>query len=187
MVKKIITIPTNDSKIYQQILSFMNFLLEATNQERQVLAELIKLNNEYAALAPIKRAKFILSTDMRKEMRELLDIPEKQFNGIISRLKKKELFGRAFLDDDNILHPELHFKPDSEGYEIRLSLVISKQEEKPHPKPEPKKEPVEEIEIEEVEPEEIIPKRITKKRLATPANGVDNIVGSNLDGEITLI
>jgi hypothetical protein len=184
MVKKIITIPTNDSKIYQQILSFMNFLLEATNQERQVLGELIKLNNEYAALDPIKRAKFILSTDMRKEMREQLDIPEKQFNGIISRLKKKELFGRAFLDEDNILHPELNFKPDSEGYEIRLSLVISKQETKPkeEPKEEPKIEPV-------VETKKAIvkPKAPKTKPMAKPANGVENIVGSNLDGDITLI
>lgn len=172
MVKKIITIPTNDSKIYQQILSFMNFLLEATNQERQVLAELIKLNNEYEALEPIKRAKFILSTDMRKEMREMLDIPEKQFNGIIFRLKKKELFGKPFLDENNILHPELIFMPDKEGYEIRLSLQINKQAivEAQSPITKPVEEPVEE-----------------PKKLAKPANGVDNIVGSNLDGEITLV
>jgi len=174
MVKKIITIPTNDSKIYQQILSFMNFLLEATNQERQVLAELIKLNNEYEALEPIKRAKFILSTDMRKEMREMLDIPEKQFNGIIFRLKKKELFGRPFLDENNILHPELIFMPDKEGYEIRLSLQINKQ-------------------ANVVETQKLIEKPIEKpveeqpKKLAKPANGLDNIVGSNLDGEITLV
>lgn len=89
MIKKIITLPTNDSKIYKQILAFLNFMLELTPQEREVLSELIRLNQEYEALPEDKRAKFILSTDMRKEIRELLEIEEKHFNGIISRLKKK--------------------------------------------------------------------------------------------------
>ena len=79
MIKKIITLPTNDSKIYKQILAFLNFMLELTPQEREVLSELIRLNQEYEALPEDKRAKFILSTDMRKEIRELLEIEEKHF------------------------------------------------------------------------------------------------------------
>ena len=74
MKKHIINIPTNNEKIYKQILSFMNFLMGATPQERDVIAELIVLNLEYEALPIEKRAKFILSTDMRKEVREKLDI-----------------------------------------------------------------------------------------------------------------
>ena len=77
MIKKIITLPTNDSKIYKQILAFLNFMLELTPQEREVLSELVKLNHEYEALPKEKRAKFILSTDMRKETRETLEIEEK--------------------------------------------------------------------------------------------------------------
>jgi hypothetical protein len=123
MVKKIITLPTNDSKIYKQILAFMNFMLNATNQEREVLAELIRLNHDYDALPPDKRAKFILSTDMRKETRDALGIEEKQFNTIISRLKKKNFLGRPVLDADNIVHPELLFKPDSEGFKIEINLI----------------------------------------------------------------
>ena len=109
MIKKIITLPTNDSKIYKQILAFLNFMLELTPQEREVLSELIRLNQEYEALPEDKRAKFILSTDMRKEIRELLEIEEKHFNGIISRLKKKSFLGTPIMDENNIIHKELLF------------------------------------------------------------------------------
>lgn len=125
--RKVISLPTNSSKIYRQILAFMNFMLNLTPQERDVLAEIIKLDNEYEALPPEKRAKFILSTDMRKEIRETLNIEEKQFNVIISRLKsdKKFFMGKAILNDKNILHPELKFKPDEEGFKFEVNFVMT--------------------------------------------------------------
>lgn len=121
--KKIISLPTNKNKIYRQILAFMNFMLNITPQERDVLAELIRLDNEYAALPQDKRGKFILSTDMRKEIREELEIEEKQFNVIISRLKKKLLFNKPLLGDDNSIHQELLFKPDEQGFRIEVNFV----------------------------------------------------------------
>jgi hypothetical protein len=121
--KKIISLPTNKNKIYRQILAFMNFMLNITPQERDVLAELIRLDNEYAALPQDKRGKFILSTDMRKEIREDLAIEEKQFNVIISRLKKKLLFNKPLLGDDNSIHQELLFKPDEQGFRIEVNFV----------------------------------------------------------------
>ena len=125
MQRKVISLPTNQSKVYRQILAFMNFMLNLTPQERDVLAEIIRLDNEYEALPVEKRAKFILSTDMRKEMRESLIMEEKQFNVVISRLKKKMLFNRPLLDDKNILHPELKYKPDSEGFKIEINFVMT--------------------------------------------------------------
>ena len=125
MQRKVISLPTNQSKVYRQILAFMNFMLNLTPQERDVLAEIIRLDNEYEALPVEKRAKFILSTDMRKEMRESLVMEEKQFNVVISRLKKKLLFGKPLLDDKNILHPELKYKPDSEGFKIEINFVMT--------------------------------------------------------------
>jgi hypothetical protein len=123
--KKIISLPTNEEKIYRQILAFMNFMLNLTPQERDVLAELIKLDNEYEALPPDKRARFILSTDMRKEIREKLSVEEKQFNVILSRLKspKKSFMGKALIDENNIIHPELKFKPDQEGFRFEVNFV----------------------------------------------------------------
>jgi hypothetical protein len=105
----------------------MNFMLNLTPQERDVLAEIIKLDNEYEALPPEKRAKFILSTDMRKEIRETLNIEEKQFNVIISRLKsdKKFFMGKPLLDDKNIIHPQLRFKADEEGFQFEVNLIMT--------------------------------------------------------------
>jgi hypothetical protein len=103
----------------------MNFMLNLTPQERDVLAELIRLDNEYAALPEDKRAKFILSTDMRKEIRDLVKIEEKQFNVIISRLKKKLLFNKPLIDDNNLLHQELRYKPDQDGFRIEVNLVMT--------------------------------------------------------------
>jgi len=123
--KKIISLPTNEGKIYRQILAFMNFMLNLTPQERDILAELIRLDNEYEALPQDKRAKFILSTDMRKEIREKLSIEEKQFNVILSRLKnpKKSFMGKPLIDDNNIIHPELKFKPDDQGFRFEVNFV----------------------------------------------------------------
>jgi hypothetical protein len=133
--RKIISLPSNQSKIYKQILAFMNFMLNLTPQERDVLAEIIKLDNEYSMLPEDKRAKFILSTDMRKEIRDLVKLEEKQFNVIISRLKKKLLFNRALLDDNNILHPELRYKPDEEGFKIEINFVMTSVQPQPAQKP----------------------------------------------------
>jgi hypothetical protein len=131
MQKKVISLPTSDSKIYRQILAFMNFMLNLTPQERDVLAELIKLDNEYEALPPDKRGKFILSTDIRKEIRTTLEMEEKQFNVILHKLKKRILFGKFLIDDNGIIHPELKFKPDSDGFRMEVNFVMTAIKPKP--------------------------------------------------------
>ncbi len=146
--RKVISLPTNNKKIYRQILAFMNFMLNLTPQERNVLAELVSLNNEYEALPEDKRAKFILSTDVRKEIREDLDIQEKQFNVIISKLRKKTMFGKPLINDNNVLHSELQFKPDSDGFRIEVNLVMTAEIKKA------KVEVVEEIKEEKIPPKE---------------------------------
>jgi hypothetical protein len=35
------------------------------------------------------------------------------------------LFNRPLLDDKNILHPELKYKPDSEGFKIEINFVMT--------------------------------------------------------------
>ncbi len=138
--RKVISLPTNSSKIYRQVLAFMNFMLNLTPQERDVLAELVSLNNEYEALPEDKRAKFILSTDVRKEIREDLDIPEKQFNVIISKLRKKTMFGKPLINENNVLHSELQFKPDNDGFRIEVNLVMTTTIKKEEVKEEVKEE-----------------------------------------------
>jgi hypothetical protein len=180
----IINIPTNDSIIYKQILSFMNFLIGGTPQERDVLAELIILNHEYEALPVDKRAKFILSTDMRKEMRAKLDIEEKQFNGLILRLKKLSYLGEPVLTEDGIVNERLLFKPDKNGIQIHINMIMSRQpmtrtEEKPEVEEEPVKEETNDSHTntegseEKQEPEETAPQTV-----APPANG-DTLLGTS--------
>ncbi len=125
MITKIIPIPSNDSKIYRQILGVLNFITRLTNQEIDVLSEIVRLNHEYEALPELKRAKFILSTEMRKEIRELLNIEEKQFNSLIGRLKTKQFLDKFILDENGILHNELFIKPDSDGFKIEIILKKS--------------------------------------------------------------
>lgn len=168
MVKKILNLPTDDSKIYKQLLAFLNFSLNATPQEREVLAEIIKLNNEYEALPPKQRAKFILSTDMRKEMREVVDIEEKQFNVIISRLRKKTLLGEPLFDDDGILNRHLMIKSDSEGIQIEINLVNATNQTKTE-----KKE--EKVEKEGEILDEIVTEEKEERKLAAPANNAEII------------
>ena len=123
MEKKILSLPTNDKKIYAQVLMFLNFMLNLSDQERGVLAQIIKLNNEYESLSPDKRAKFILSTDMRKEMCDELDISIAHFAVVLSGIKKKKFLGiHQILDDNNVIHPYLMFKPDEEGFRIEVDF-----------------------------------------------------------------
>jgi len=184
MKKHIINIPTDNNRVYKQILSFMNFLMGATPQERDVIAELIVLNHEYVALPVDKRAKFVLSTDMRKEVREKLEIEEKQYNGLISRLKKIKYMGSPVLSTEGILNPGLLFKPDSDGLEIQIKMSMSKQPLHRIPEKENKIIPVEDpIKKEEVKKEEAAP-----RKLAPPSNGTDTVIGSNYsDADITIL
>jgi hypothetical protein len=175
MIKKILNLPTDDSKIYKQILAFLNFSLNATSQEREVLAEIMQLNNEYEPLAPKQRAKFILSTDMRKETREKLEIEEKQFNVILSRLKKKSIFGESIFDEDGILSNHLLFKPDREGIRFEINLMMSI----PSTPAQKRKEAVDEALADLRDDESIEPKvatSINTTKIAPPANGTDNII-----------
>jgi hypothetical protein len=152
MVTKLIPIPSDDNKIYRQILGVLNFITRLTDQEIDVLAEIIKLNHEYAALPEDKRARFILSTDMRKEMRNLLSIEEKQFNSLIARLKKKPFMNKMVLDSEGVLHSELLFKPDEEGFKIEIILkkgAVSISKSKTEPTKTIKESKKEEVVVEE--------------------------------------
>ena len=195
MTPHIINIPSDDSRIYKQLLAFLNFLIGATDQERDVLAELIKLNHEYSGLPEDKRAKFILSTDMRKETREKLDIEEKQFNGLISRLKGKNYMGEPLLDADGIINKKLLFEITDEGLSISINMIKSRQ---PLQRDEPKEEevvssPVEST-VDKLKPaqekanQETVSAGDAYRKLAPPTNGKETIVGDKFsDDDITIL
>lgn len=152
--KKIISLPTNETKIYRQILAVLNFILKLTAQEIEVLAELVKLDNEYEALPQAKRAKFLLSTDMRKEIREYLDIEEKQFNVILSKLRNKIVLGKPIIGENNEIHPAVKVNPDKEGFTLEIHLVNTVTNKEQSVAPTEESEVISKKETDEIEEEE---------------------------------
>tara|TARA_R110001606_G_scaffold172525_3_gene318726 strand:+ start:329 stop:931 length:603 start_codon:yes stop_codon:yes gene_type:complete len=195
MIKRVLNLPTNDSKIYKQILAFLNFSLEASEQEREVLAEIIRLNNDYDVLAPEKRAKFILSTEMRKEMCEILNIKDTQFNVVLSRVRTKKIFGESVLDKNNILNKHLVFKPDLEGLQFIINLKNTPDVPKKSTNIKKKKlDVVEDDKKAHILPEED-PVGIQKtpdpmassKKLAPPSNGLSTVIEDDSNNGFMLL
>jgi hypothetical protein len=118
METKYLSLPTNDQKIYHQILAFLNPLLNLTTQERSILAEIIKLDNDYESLPIEKRYKFIFSREMREEMCDRLNIKKNHFGVVLNNLKQKTLFGQLIIDENNKIHPQLKIKPNQEGFKL---------------------------------------------------------------------
>ena len=77
MERKTLSLGTNNDKFFRQFLEVMNFIVKITPQERDVLAELIRLDFEYEALPQDKRTRFILSTDSRKEICTKINLKDK--------------------------------------------------------------------------------------------------------------
>ena len=118
-----IQLPTTRDKFHEQILQFFNFAMDLTPQESKILAEFIKLNNEYEALEEHKRAKFIFSSDTRKYIRNKFNVTQHNLNNIIHRLKKKTFFNSPILSEDNIINKALMFKYYSEGFAISFEFI----------------------------------------------------------------
>jgi hypothetical protein len=120
---KKVSLITDNAQIYKHILGFMNFGMNLTNKEIEVLAEFVRLNNDYEALDPERRAKFIFSTDIRKDVVTNLDIDESSLNNILSRLRKATFMGKPILSKENIICEDLLCKPRTDGYTIVLELI----------------------------------------------------------------
>lgn len=117
-----IDLPYTDKKIYRQVVAFLNFALNLTNQEQSVLAKLIEYNIEYKSLEEHKRAKFILSTSIKKEMYTTLEMKSVAFTQVINRLKKKKFFGSVILSEEGIVNSLLIIEPSDRGLSMNINL-----------------------------------------------------------------
>lgn len=124
MKNRIINIPTNDEVIYRQILEFLLVSSDFSPQEKDVIAEYIKLNNDYSALPIERRLKFIFSSDVRKEVADKLGMTDaNQVSTVISKIKKKKYLGTPIFDEDNKLMDALLFAPgNKEGFQITINF-----------------------------------------------------------------
>ena len=174
MEQLVINLPYNERLIHRQIVKFMNFAMDLTNQEQLVLAKLIEYNINYAALDPLKRAKFILSTSIKKEMCDSLKMKSTAFSQILHRLKKKKFFNNNILDDDGVLKERVIIVPDNEGVTINISFRNDlRSNAKKEVKESPQKDFIPEVSTDEQEETETV--GLTD--YVDPTDGVDFEIG----------
>jgi|TARA_R110000851_G_scaffold36063_3_gene94395 hypothetical protein len=124
MKNRVINIPTNNEIIHRQVLEFLLVGSDFSPQEKDVIAEYIKLNDDFSALPIERRLKFIFSSDIRKEVAEKLGMTDaNQVSTVISKIKKKDYLGSAIFDEDNKIMDALLFKPgNNEGFQVTINF-----------------------------------------------------------------
>jgi len=139
-----LALPFVGGQVYRQVVAFLNFSLNLSPQEQLVLAKLIEYNIEYSSIEENKRAKFILSTEIRQEIYRDLGMKSTAFSQVLKRLKTKKFFGKEILSESGVLNKTLIIEPSEEG--IELGLILTRKEEPakavyPTPTPIPKPTP----------------------------------------------
>ena len=99
---KKIPIRTTQDKFYRQFLELFRSLPpfdKLRSRELDVLSEILYQNNKYKTINKKTRPLIIFSKEVRKEMRERIDVSEEIFNNNLSGLRKHKLIN----DDNNII------------------------------------------------------------------------------------
>ena len=93
-------VPTDKERVYNQFLTIVNFLIyeinentieisPLTNKELEVLASIMYYNDKYRNLPNPERAEYIMSSDIRKKIRDRLNLQANHLNNIVARLRQK--------------------------------------------------------------------------------------------------
>ena len=140
-------VPTNKNKIYDQFLAIINFLIyendkgntklsPLTNKELSVLAAVMYYNDKYRKLPQPERSEYIMSTDVRKKIRNKLGLKANHLNNIIARLKQKYYLGQPVLNNAQ-LASTLDIYLDSDiSIEFKLNYAeLPKESESTNPEP----------------------------------------------------
>lgn len=96
-----IPIKTTEEKFFRQFLELFRSLPPFSNlrtRELDVLSQVLYQNNKYKSISEKTRVLVVFSKEVRKEMREALDISEDIFNNNLSGLRKNNI-----IDDNNKL------------------------------------------------------------------------------------
>lgn len=112
-MNKVISINTKDSKFYRQyleVISSIRPISQLTNRERDVLSELLKMNNKLKGISEANKSKIIFDYDSKMEMiNNLGDMSYYSFNNALAKLKKVGLVSR-----DNKLKESILLYPGKE-------------------------------------------------------------------------
>jgi hypothetical protein len=88
----------------ESFLYSINFLIEPslTPKEIEVMSLILEYNQEYAALPKDKRAAYILSSTIKAELKDKLDIKSSNLANILKALKTKTYNGEQVLSSDGV-------------------------------------------------------------------------------------
>lgn len=110
-----IPIKTTEDKFYRQFLELFRSIPpfdKLRSRELDVLSQILYQNNKHSTIAEKTRPLVVFSKEVRKEMRDTLNISEDIFNNNLSGLRKHKLISennriRPFLES---LHFDKEFK-----------------------------------------------------------------------------
>lgn len=105
-MKKLV-IKTTKSDLYKNYLAIMQPLLNVTNKELDILAELCAVQSE---ITDKKYLPLVLSTETRKSVREKLGMSEAAFNNNVSKLKRKNYISDVTGVSQNIIFVDADFR-----------------------------------------------------------------------------
>lgn len=125
-------VPTDKERVYNQFLTIVNFLIyeinentveisPLTNKELEVLASIMYYNDKYRNLPNPERAEYIMSSDIRKKIRDRLNLQANHLNNIVARLRQKYYLGYPLLQNTE-LSPALDIYLDS-NISIEFKLI----------------------------------------------------------------
>ena len=128
-------VPTDKDRIYDQFLTIVNFLIyevkdtqtvssPLTNKELMVLGAIMFYNDKYRNLPQPERAEYIMGTDIRRKIRDRLELKANHLNNVIARLKQKYYLGEPVLQNST-LSASLDVYLDSDlSIEFKLNYEI---------------------------------------------------------------
>lgn len=93
-----VVIKTTEEKFYRQLLELFRSLPpfnKLRSRELDVLAQILYQNNKYKNINVKARPLVIFSKEVRKEMRENLNVTEEIFNNNLSGLRKNKLITKT--------------------------------------------------------------------------------------------
>lgn len=155
-------VPTNKDRIYDQFLAIINFLIyeddkgnaklsPLTNKELSVLAAVMYYNDKYRNLPQPERSEYIMSTDVRKKIRNKLGLKANHLNNIIARLRQKYYLGQAILKNAQLASTLDIYLDNDISIEFKLNYAeLPKEPESSNP------EPIEEVQPETRESEQLV-------------------------------
>lgn len=105
-MKKLV-IKTTKSELYKDYLSIMQPVLNITNKELDILAELCAVQSD---ITDKKYLPLVLSTETRKSIREKLGVSEAAFNNNISKLKRRNYISDVTGVSEHIMFVDADYK-----------------------------------------------------------------------------